>query len=152
MGFFDWYHTWSQSNAQKYPQMDLAWQQMQTQMPKEAAGVSKLAPMNIIERYMFPENYAGVTWPWGRVAFNPKMLGTINPQDLLVHELTHIRQNQRGGMWANLLKSQPEYQKRSYEKEAFAEEAKRKKFRESDIPLPPNGPRKVQKTARTARR
>lgn len=153
-GWFDWYKTWSATNAQKYPAIDQAWQQMQMEMPKEAAGVAKLTPMNWLERRMKPGAQA-IAWPWGRIAFNPQTMGNMRPDDLLAHELIHIRQRQRQGLLGNIMSlvtAPSDYQARSYEKEAFAYEKARANRRDSDIPLPPNGQRKVQKAAHPPRR
>lgn len=128
----------------EYPAMDLAWQKLRSEMPKEAAGVSSLGPMNVVERLLLPRAQA-VTWPWGRVAYqranieaDPEMVA--DPTDMLAHELTHVGQSQRQGILGSLWKSivaPREYQARDYEVEAFDTEQKRRAARR-DIELLPS--------------
>lgn len=126
------------------PKMDLAYQKLRAEMPKEVEGVSSLGPMNWVERQLFPRAQ-GVTWPWGRVAYSPENIArdpeaAADPTDMLAHELTHVGQAQERGVLGSLWRSivaPKDYQARDYEAEAFATEGKRKAARR-DIELPPS--------------
>lgn len=129
----------SQATKQKYPDMDLAWLQMQSQMPKEAGWVNSLRPMNWLEQHLAAPGAQATTLPWGTILFNPQNYSqNVRPDDLIAHELTHAGQIQQHpySWFLSTMMNRQKYSDRSYEGEAFATEAKRKAKRK-DIPLKP---------------
>jgi hypothetical protein len=109
--------------------MDLARAHMETQMPKELAGMRSVKPQT--------GDFIGVTDMWNNVGYNPIPLSQWSGgdqskvDDVLAHELTHVGQSQRrGGLFKTLAKrlyevSTKDYMDQDTEKEAFATMARR---------------------------
>lgn len=111
-------------------------------MPQEAQATGKIRPFNIIERSLLGNTQAN-TYPWGTIILNKEQIekDKANLDDVLVHELTHIGQNQReggalGSIWNNFRQRNAGYSNKNYEMEAYdAENNRYKKVRTRDIPL-----------------
>lgn len=124
---------------EKPPQDAAMWfEALKSEMPKEAAGAS-LAPMNLLERFLLPDDAVAVTWPWGRIAYDQAGIEASGERmdDILAHELTHVGQNQREGLLRSFLGplfESRDYLDRPHELEAFRTEGRRK-ARRRDIQL-----------------
>ena len=125
--------------AADWPEMEASWAGRQIEMPTEAAGVRAIRPMNWLEQRLKP-GAAAITWPWNTIAYDKGRIqsGQQDLGDLLVHELTHVGQQQRQGLLKTLvdiLTASDEYLARPYEQEALKAESSRK-VRRGDIELP----------------
>lgn len=128
----------------RWPDFENAITRVWPEMPKEAQAVRDVRPMGWFEKWKSPQA-AAVTKPDGTIAYNKAMAyGRVDPNDLMAHELTHVRQaNRGGGLLQELMarffsKDAPtSYQDSDIEKEAFAQEASRagKRVRLDDIKL-----------------
>lgn len=128
----------SQKNAEAWPELAKSWAGRQHEMPNESKGVGKLKPMNWLERKIYGPTTQGITYPWGTVAINRENVeaNKVNLDDLLVHELTHIGQGQREGMFGMFSKGGSKDMP-DYEQEAFdAANTRFKRNRLTDIALP----------------
>lgn len=118
--------------------MQLALEHMKASMPQQA-NAANVGPMNWLERMIAPEGADAITLPLGRVAYDPAKVGSqqADVDDVLAHELTHVKQGQNRS-WMDALKAfmpGPAYLDRPDEKEAFGVEARRQAKRK-DIELP----------------
>jgi len=120
----------SEANAAAWPELEQEWHGREIEMPTEAAGVNSVRPMNFLEKYFFPKNYAQ-QYPWGTIALNRDLMNQdkIDLGDTLVHELTHVGQDQKTGFLGRSLNNarnmNKDYLDRPEELEAFGAEMKR---------------------------
>jgi len=122
------------SDDQKWPEFEKAINNVYAEMPKEAASMKdrKIKPFGWLEKLIWGDGTAAVTWPLtGTIAYNKAAAQAegLRPEDLMVHELTHIRQiDRKPGLFETLFgraaERQKNYQERDAEKEAFAQERK----------------------------
>lgn len=128
----------STGNAEAWPELAKSWAGRQHEMPNEARGVGKLKPMNWLERKIYGPTVQGITYPWGTIALNRENVeaNKVNLDDLLVHEMTHIGQKQKGGILGMFSKGgsmdMPDYEQEAFE----AANNRYKKNRLTDIRLP----------------
>lgn len=128
-----------------WPEFENALPALAGEMPQEVASMAnrQIRPMSAIEKALLARGAAAITHPTGTIAYNREMAeaAVMKPEDILAHELTHIRQlNKRGflgQLFQMLAQSQP-YGERPDEVEAFAQERSRfgRRRRETDIRLP----------------
>lgn len=131
-----------------WPDMGRAYHTVSKEMPDAISGLTQVAPMNGLERLILPKDVMGVTWPWGRVAYNKDaaQAAGYQPEDVLTHELAHVRQNQgRGGgalsnAWAYMKDLATPYAQKPDEQDAFNTEFRMNASRHrGDINLPAEG-------------
>lgn len=118
--------------------MGLARLHMQSQMPRQAAGVRTVSPMSGLERSALGPNVQAATWPGGVIRFNPTNLPADQEgiDDVLAHEYVHIGQQQaHGGVLSDIyhtLTQDADYNERPDEKAAYdyekVRQSKRKDF------------------------
>lgn len=131
--------------------MELAKRQLQAEMPKETAAAT-VEPMTAWDRMLFlgrPASVYAFTSPFNHVKYDPDLMKqnsqTANT-DILAHELTHVRQNQRTPVLSQLWDliagplTEPDvpYGQRPEELEAFQTERDRAlaQHRVPDLPFP----------------
>ena len=121
--------------------MQFAQQVMQDAMPEESAAMRSLKPMSWADR-TFSHGALANTYPGRSVRYNPALVpddqGEAN--DLLAHELTHVRQWGRpGAALRSLGEKSLAYWDRPEELEAQRTEQRRQSKRR-DVPLTPEPP------------
>lgn len=130
----------SDSTKKVWPELEKAWAGHEIEMPDEAQQTNRVRPMNFIERSIYGPNVNAATMPWGTIALNRPAIenNKIDIDSLLTHELTHIGQNQKEGIWGAYSKGgskdMPDYEKEAYD----AENNRYKRVRTTDINLPNN--------------
>lgn len=135
----------SSSTEKSWPELSTEWASRQINMPNETAATNRVMEMDPISKYMYPDAYA-VTGPLGTIGLNRKLIeqDKQNLGDVLTHELTHVAQGKREGLFKhvkNIVTADKDYVSRPYEKEAFDAEQNRKVIR-NDIQLP--APKKIE--------
>ena len=127
--------------------MEKALMRLSAEMPAEVASMKdrRIRPLTGVEKVLFDSvnpGAAAMTYPNGTIAYDEGMrkAAGLSPEDLMAHELTHVGQLDRDGLLktlVDLFSSQPPYQERANEKEAFAREYSRmgKRRRTTDIEL-----------------
>jgi hypothetical protein len=135
------------SGEQTWPEMGRAYHKMTQEMPDAVKGLNKIRPMNWFERNTFSPDTQAITYPNNTVIYNPDPARAVgeSPEELLRHELTHVRQNQSyGGTIANALKPLRDlftsYRSRPDEQEAYdASYRMSRAAARGDIDLPAEG-------------
>lgn len=128
----------SQSTEQEWPELRKSWAGREVEMPDESNATTGVRPMNFLERYYFGPQTQAATYPWGTIALNRENIdkNKVNLDSLLVHELTHIGQGKKEGIWGAYTKGgskdMPDYEQEAYD----AENNRYKKVRTTDINLP----------------
>jgi len=130
--------TLSSGNAKNWPELEKAWAGREIEMPSEAVATNKVRPMNFIERSIYGPTVNAATYPWGSIVLNRPAIekNQVDLPSLLVHELTHIGQGMKEGIWGAYnkggSKDMPDYEQQAYD----AENNRYKRVRTQDIALP----------------
>jgi uncharacterized protein DUF4157 len=121
--------------------MNLAALHMDGTMPTEMSRTS-VKPMGLLDRLMAPTGAQAVTNPFTKnVRYNPDLMPRTQAEtdDLLAHELTHVKQMNQEPLLTRLLRMamppKESYQDRPTEIEAYGVEKQRQAKRQ-DIVLP----------------
>jgi hypothetical protein len=128
-----------EKRAEDWPELAKSWAGRQYEMPNESKGVNNLRPMNMLERMYYGPTVNAATYPGGSIALNRQNIekNKINMDNLLVHELTHIGQGQRGGIMKSYAEGgsmdMPPYEREAYD----AENNRMNNVRTTDIELKP---------------
>ena len=135
-----------------WPEMDRAITHLSKEMPAEVDSMKdrQIRPMGRFEKglnNLVRPGIAASTSPWGNIAYDRDAIQAahLRPEDVLAHELTHVRQIDRGGgMLRSLAKTltgntNTAYGDRDFEQEALGVEMSRlgRRKRLGDIALPP---------------
>lgn len=120
--------------------MALAMAHMQSTMPSEARA-TKVSPISAWLRKLLPSGTIAATNMFGNVSYDPSNLPLEQPavDDVLAHELTHVKQRNRGPLQHlldALMSRGTNYSDRPNEQEAFETQRRRANMRH-DIPLAP---------------
>ena len=136
--------------GEEWPEMERAITHLSAEMPAEVASMKdrRIRPMNGMERglnRMMRPGVAASTTPFGNITYDRKMIedAMLRPEDVLAHELTHVKQMDRDGgpFWSlakTITNAATPYGQRDFEKEALDVEMRRmgRRKRTGDIPLP----------------
>lgn len=133
-----------ESGAPDYPDsmVQLAFEQLKSEYPKETQAASQPKPMNWFHKNVSARGGVMATAPWGSIVYDQdqiRQLPRSEIADVLAHELTHVKQFQGMPMLQRYLPQAQltmPYMQRPLEQEAFAAMEKRRAARR-DIPLPP---------------
>lgn len=111
--------------------IEMAKRKMSQEMPEEYKSAS-IKPMGPISRFFFGGRADALTTPFNTIYYDPGMTqGRNQPrvEDILAHELTHVRQNNQLPMIPRLMQlfksSNGDYQQRPNEMEAYQTEKDR---------------------------
>lgn len=129
----------SNSLSQQWPDLAKSWASHEMSMPQETARTNRVMEMGPLMRWLNPDAYA-VTGPLGTIAMNRGLIekDKQNLDDVLTHELVHVRQGKKGFL-RNF------YEPSAVEDEAINYEALHSKPKPKDINLPLNtGPSSAQ--------
>ena len=135
--------------GEEWPEMERALTHLSTEMPAEVASMKdkKIRPMNGIERGLknvLRPGMAASTTPFGNITYDREAIeaAALRPEDVLAHELTHVKQMKRDGgpFWSlakTITNATKPHGQRDFEKEALDVEMSRmaRRKRTGDIPL-----------------
>lgn len=87
----------SDSMGQEWPELASNWASLEQRMPNETAKTNRVMNMGPLMKWMNPDAYA-VTGPLGTIALNRGLIDKDkqNLNDVLTHELAHVRQGKKG--------------------------------------------------------
>lgn len=87
----------SDSLSQEWPQLAQSWAGREMAMPNETAKTNRVMTMGPLMKWLNPDAYA-VTGPLGTIALNRGLIEKDNQNlnDVLTHELTHVKQGKKG--------------------------------------------------------
>lgn len=130
-----------------WPELGPAYAMVAKEMPDAVSGLRQVRPMNWLERHTFSPSTQAITYPNNTVVYNKQAAHDVyeRPEDLLTHELTHVRQNQAaGGTFANALRLVKDmftsYGDRTDEQDAYATSDRMSMSRNrGDVNLPAEG-------------
>lgn len=114
----------SEKTATQWPELARSWLGREIEMPNQTAATNSVRPMNFVEKMIMPDA-AAATYPWGTIALNRGQIekNQVDLGDTLVHELTHVGQNQKTNMFQkgvnNIKNLFTSYSDKNTEKEAF---------------------------------
>lgn len=136
------------ASTPKWPEFERSVGSVASEMPAEVASMKNrtIRPLNALESMMYgmvSPGMAAVTYPTGTIAYdrNAAEAAGMRPEDLMAHELTHIKQlNDLGPlrtMAQTSRQSGTQYGDKTFEKEALDRELSRlaQRRRTTDIEL-----------------
>lgn len=118
----------SPATAEGWPELQRAWASHEMQRPEETGRTNRVFNMGPLSKFFLPQAYA-VTGPFGTIGLNRELIDKDKQSvdDVLAHELAHIKQGKRGFL-------RNYYEPTAVENEAINAEAMR--YRPRDINLP----------------
>lgn len=131
----------SESVQNEYPELAKAWAHQEFTMPQETTMTNRVSPMGPLGRFLSGGAYAAANPILGTISLNRQLIerDQQNLEDILTHELTHIRQ--KPSLMAGFRKYYTPPENVPEEQEALAAEQNRPRGR-GDIYLKPERKRK----------
>ena len=120
----------SDSLAQQWPDLAKSWASREMQYPEMTSQTNRVFEMGPLMKWLNPDAYA-VTGPLGTIAMNRGLIERDNQNidDVLTHELAHVRQGKKGFL-------RNYYEPSKVEDEAINFEAMHSRPKPKDINLP----------------